>query len=99
MPSVVTGNVTAIHSIFFAPGGTVGYAVGVVDTASPLLLKTTDSGATWFEPTGIDELIEAADDAPNFPSGFLYTGFALDANNVWVGGDNGTVFYSATGAM
>lgn len=97
IPAEVNEAVAEIASIFFAPGGQVGYAVGQFGAADgPLLLKTTDGGDTWVEPSGVNELRAALEAAGTF--GRLYTGFALDEDNIWVGGDHAGLFYSANGA-
>jgi hypothetical protein len=98
MPAALSSKVIQIAAIFFAPGGTVGYAVGQNDTDDDaLLLKTTDAGATWTVPAGAAALETGLDDV--FGSFHrLFTGFALDDSHVWVGGDRSALFYSDTGA-
>jgi hypothetical protein len=97
IPAVVNENVVQIATIFFAPGGEVGYAAGQIGAGDgPLLLKTTDGGDTWVEPSGVGSLAAAMEDAGTF--GRIYTGFALDADNLWVGGDGAGLFYSNNGA-
>jgi len=97
IPAVVNENIVQIATIFFAPGGDVGYAAGQYGNADgPLLLKTTDGGDTWVEPSGVGSLAAAMDDAGTF--GRIYTGFALDEDNLWVGGDGAGLFYSNNGA-
>ncbi len=97
IPAVVNENVVLITTIFFAPGGDVGYAAGQYGASDgPLLLKTTDGGVTWVEPSGVGSLAAAMDEAGTF--GRIYTGFALDEDNLWVGGDAAGLFYSNNGA-
>jgi hypothetical protein len=69
---------TTINSIFFAPDRKNGWAVGGVANSSPLLLSTTDGGATWKDSSSSVRAV-ASDTV-------LHSGFALDANNVWLGG-------------
>jgi len=98
MPAGLSSKVIQIAAVFFAPGGTVGYAVGQNDTdGKALLLKTTDGGGTWVVPAGAAALETGLDDV--FGSFHrLYTGFALDEDHLWVGGDRSALFYSDTGA-
>jgi hypothetical protein len=97
IPAAVNEAVVQIATIFFAPGGEVGYAAGQFGAADgPLLLKTTDGGDTWVEPSGVGSLAAAMDEAGTF--GRIYTGFALDEDNLWVGGDGAGLFYSNNGA-
>ncbi len=97
IPAAVNENVVQIATLFFAPGGEVGYAAGQYGSADgPLLLKTTDGGNTWVEPSGVGSLAAAMDGAGTF--GRIYTGFALDADHLWVGGDHSGLFYSNNGA-
>jgi photosystem II stability/assembly factor-like uncharacterized protein len=85
-----------LHDIFFAPDGTNGWIVGSrVLGDGPgyaLVLHTTDAGATWTDisSTGVN-LLEGADQ--------LFTGFALDASNIWVGGDWGFLAHSNNGGL
>ncbi|HEY0251113.1 MAG TPA: hypothetical protein VGC41_06275 [Kofleriaceae bacterium] len=70
-----------LSGAFFAPDGKTGFVVGFDhDTAKSLVLATTDGGASYLSVTGLG-------DVP------LYSGFALDATHVWIGGDDGAVFY------
>ena len=86
MPSgFATSDTIDLYDLFFAPGGTHGWAVGD-NSHAPLLLRTTDSGHTWTDvSTSVAGLTGVAD---------LYTGFALDADHIWVGGRYG--FIAAT---
>jgi photosystem II stability/assembly factor-like uncharacterized protein len=97
-PAALSTKVIQIATVFFAPGGTVGYAIGQNDTdRDALLLKTTDGGATWTVPAGAAALETSLDGV--FGSFHrLFTGFALDDNHLWVGGDRSALFYSDTGA-
>jgi hypothetical protein len=56
----------------------------------PLVLKSSDAGSTWKDITAA--LASLPDSGAK-----LHTGFALDANNIWVGGERGTLFYSPSG--
>jgi hypothetical protein len=78
---------SSFNSIFFAPDGKNGWAVGQVGNNSPLLLSTVDGGETWRDiSVSIRGLV---------PEGRLHSGFALDANNVWLGTNQGMVLTSA----
>ncbi|MBS2032402.1 MAG: hypothetical protein JST54_31190 [Deltaproteobacteria bacterium] len=86
LPASLTATDSAdIHDVFFAPDGTHGWAVGNINHAA-LLLRTTDSGHTWTDvSSSVVGLNGSAD---------LYSGFALDADHIWVGGRYG--FLAAT---
>src|SRR5690606_7270705 len=78
IPASVNAAIVHIADIFFAPGGTVGYAVGQFGAGDgPLLLKTTVSGVAWVVPSASGALHTALGGAGTFKR--LYTGFALDA--------------------
>ncbi|WP_157202737.1 hypothetical protein [Calidithermus chliarophilus] len=72
--------------VFFAPGGTNGWAVGKTDSSSPLLLQTSDGGATWRDATASVRALA--------PSSRLHAGFAFDAEHVWIGGERGLLLTS-----
>ena len=65
----------------FAPGGVVGWAVGAVGAAAPLVLVTTDGGRTWTDASSLVRA-HAADVR-------LHTVYAPDEDHVWIGGENG----------
>lgn len=76
---------------FFAPGGRVGWIVGEKN-GSPLLVKTTDHGATWTETGGdLADVVSAAGGLR------LYTGFALDEDHLWLGGEYGVLVANDAG--
>jgi hypothetical protein len=84
-PYVATG--------MFAPGGQTGYLAGTFGgTNGPVLLKTTDGGKTWSN-------LSAALDAVPASHVAIHTVFALDDKNVWIGGDQGALLYSASGGQ
>ena len=72
-----------INSIFFAPDGTHGWAVGSKNDNHAMLLTTTDGGRTWTDAsttvTGLGIDVE------------LYSGFASDATHVMIGGKSGAL--------
>ncbi len=84
IPTLSSNDNTLIDSIFFAPDGTHGWAVGTQDGTKSLLFTTTDSGVTWTDASatvaGLGDNVE------------LYTGFAADATHIVVGGKNGNLF-------
>jgi hypothetical protein len=94
LPSTVTaaGAHAAIVSSFAAPDGQHIWLVGMtlVSDAHALLLKSSDAGKTWKDISGALAAIPAA-------ANKMHTGFALDANNIWIGGDYGALLYSSTG--
>jgi hypothetical protein len=56
------------------------------------MLTTTDGGASWS--VGGGDLVARVSDAGG---GKLFAGFALDADNIWVGGERGVLLYNAAG--
>ena len=93
LPTEVTAEYTSIRHIFFAPDATTGFAVGYTGS-KPLLLRTTDAGATWKTAPGQASLAAAMKSLDAFK---LYAGFALDTAHIWVGGEHGAVFASDGG--
>ena len=97
LPPSGSGLVSLISS-FASPSGTLFLVGGAVPADSSvyalLLYKSTDGGKTWTdlspELTGL-----AASNASEVTR--LTTGFALDDNNIWIGGTNGFIAYSSTG--
>jgi hypothetical protein len=87
LPSNLTSTSVELHGGFFAPDGMHGWITGYdAEARVPLLLATTDAGATW---STVDEGLAAAVDAAGGDK--LYCGFALDATHYWVGGARGVV--------
>ena len=79
LPGDVASHELELHGGFFAPDGTHGWIVGYDhDSSHALLLTTSDGGATWAT--------ESVDSEHK-----LYSGFALDATHVWIGGEAGTL--------
>ncbi len=74
------------NGIFFAPDGKNGWAVGQVGVSNPLLLSTVDGGETWKDVTATVRGLA--------PEAQLHTGFALNANTIWLGTHQGTVITS-----
>ena len=74
---------SVINNIFFAPDGKNGWAVGAIANASPLLLNTTDGGLNWKNTSSSIRALA--------PNALLLSGYAFDANNVWLGGDKDTL--------
>lgn len=74
---------------FFAPDGQHGWLAGYDHTSrAALLLATTDGGASWSRVSGVAEAVDA------FHGDKLYSGFALDANHIWVGGARGLLMHN-----
>ncbi|NOU30490.1 MAG: hypothetical protein HOO96_21520 [Polyangiaceae bacterium] len=84
LPTLSTNDNTFINSIFFAPDGTHGWAVGAQDTTKALLLKTEDGGVTWTDAS--------ASVAALGNNQVLYSGYAADATHFAVGGKGGNLF-------
>ena len=81
------------YSAFFAPDGLNGWITGFnYDSSTALLLKTTDGGVTWVSSGG-----DLAAKTANSGIAKIHTGFALDANHIWVGGDYGILMANDAG--
>jgi len=77
---------------FYAPDGQHAWIVGgtLKSEARALLLKSSDGGKTWKDVSGTLATVPAA--AAKF-----HTGFALDADHIWIGGEHGGLLYSNNG--
>ncbi|MEO6774515.1 MAG: hypothetical protein ABI467_16100 [Kofleriaceae bacterium] len=79
LPAAVASHGLELDGAFFAPDGQHGWVVGFDHDGNHALgLSTADGGATWAQVIGLGDAK-------------LYSGFALDATHVWIGGDNGTL--------
>jgi hypothetical protein len=91
-------DVHKLSSAFFAPDHQTGFLVGKqsLDDAAPppLLWKSTNGGATWTDIT-----TTTFTGTPIDPSGFseLTCGFAVDAQHIWLGGHDGSLFANTAG--
>jgi hypothetical protein len=92
LPSTLTTSF-ALTNGFVAPDGQHVWLGGFTSDSPPqmVLLKSADGGKTWQD---ISAAITAANAGQMYK---LHSGFALDANNIWLGGDNGGLAYSPTG--
>lgn len=90
LPSNLVSGQTQIRHIFFAPDNTHGWAVGAND-GRPLLLRTVDGGANWTD--------ESAPVMALIGKTRLSSGFALDADNIWVGGEKGVLLSNGRGGL
>jgi len=72
--------------LFFAPDGMHGWLAGAND-GGPMLLRTTDGGHSFTDVTGSVRAVT---------SERLHSGFALDADHIWVGGENGALLFTDT---
>ncbi|HET8985091.1 MAG TPA: hypothetical protein VFN03_04950 [Trueperaceae bacterium] len=71
------------RGVSFAPGGVHGWAVGAVGGSSPLLLATSDGGATWVDVTSAVRALA--------PDTRLHSVYAVDAEHVLLGGEDGVL--------
>lgn len=79
LPAAVASHGLELNGAFFAPDGQHGWVVGFDHDGNHALgLSTSNGGATWAQVTGLGDAK-------------LYSGFALDATHVWIGGDRGTL--------
>jgi hypothetical protein len=98
IPAQGAQDVHQLDTAFFAPDHQTGWIVGKQSlddaTPPPLLWKTTDGGKTWTDIT-----TTSFTGTPIDPSGFsqLTTGFALDANHIWLGGHEGALYSNNNG--
>lgn len=84
-----------LNGAFFAPDGEHGWIVGFdYDHSIALMLRTTDGGATWDDASG--DLAAKVGEAGGSK---LFTGFALDADHVWVGGEYGVFLSNSAGGL
>ena len=74
--------------ITFTPDGQTGWLVGYLDN-KPLLLRSTDGGRSWSDISG--PLVALLGRTK------LHTIFALDADNIWVGGEHGALLSNGRG--
>jgi hypothetical protein len=89
LPATLTVGSTQMSDVDFFDNQ-VGYIVGHNDN-EPLVMKTTDGGATWTDLSG--PLLNLAETTK------LHSVFALDANNVMVGGEKGTLLSNQNGGQ
>ena len=69
------------RDVSFAPDGLTGWAVGAEGAGSPLVLVTSDGGATWSDATStVRALAQGVR---------LHTVYVFDAEHVWIGGEGG----------
>jgi hypothetical protein len=78
---------TNLRSVFFAPDGTNGWAVGWSDGAAPLLLSTADGGQNWKDASSSVRALIGTGSV----SSRLHSGYAFSANHVWIGGERDTL--------
>jgi hypothetical protein len=89
LPSEIAAGELELPAGFFAPDGQHGWLAGFDHAARrALLLVTSDGGATWAKVPGIGDAVDAAGGDK------LYSGFALDAAHVWIGGSHGVVMHN-----
>lgn len=93
VPADVAQKSIEFQNAFFAPDGQSGWIVGYnYENSIALMLKTTDGGLTWSSASGdLAAKVNAAG------GGKLFTGFALDANHLWVGGERGVLMANEAG--
>ncbi len=89
LPAGVVAGSFELPAGFFAPDGVHGWLAGYDDSAHlALVLATSDGGVTWAKVSGVSDAVTAAGGDK------LYSGFALDATHVWLGGANGLVIHN-----
>lgn len=94
LPSDIQGVDIELRQAFFAPNSEAGFIVGYdYEHDIPLMLQTTDNGASFSRVRGdFAQVATAAGGAK------LWTGFALDEDHIWVGGEYGLLMASDIGA-
>lgn len=92
---MASGSKAIIDNGFFAPDGQHAWLVGytTANDNRALILKTSDGGKTWNDVTSA--FVTAV--GPSAANIELHTGFALDADHIWIGGNYGSLFYSDKG--
>jgi hypothetical protein len=89
LPGAVASKDLELPAGFFAPDGQHGWLAGFDhDSSRALLLATTDGGASWATVAGVADAVDA------FEGGKLYSGFALDATHIWIGGAGGLLMHN-----
>ena len=74
---------------FFAPDGQHGWLAGYDFTQHrAAVIATADGGASWTVVAGVGAAVDKAGSVK------LYSGFALDATHVWLGGDAGLLMHN-----
>jgi len=89
LPSAIAAHDLEFPAGFFAPDGKHGWLAGFDHGSNAALLITTaDSGATWTKVYGVGDAVDKAGGLR------LYSGFALDASHVWLGGEFGLLMHN-----
>ena len=89
LPAEVANKSIDLPAGFFAPDGQHGWLAGFdYDDTAALLLATSDGGVTWRVVPEVASAVEAAGGDK------LFTGFALDADHVWIGGARGLLMHN-----
>jgi hypothetical protein len=86
---VIEGGQRVLEDISFAPDNLHGFVVGTEAPGRGLLIASDDGGKTWSE-----NLVAAE---PDFQGAALLSVFALDADDVWVGGRDGLLMSNGRG--
>lgn len=81
--NIPAGPERQLRDLYFAPDNLRGWAVGTEAPGRGLLLASEDGGLTWS-----DNLVAGV---AAFEGAALLSVFALDAQNIWVGGERGLV--------
>jgi hypothetical protein len=77
---------TRFRGMAFTPDGLKGWLVGADGSSSPLLMTSSDGGASWTDSTSFIRDIAAGIR--------LHTVYAFDENHIWIGGENGLLLSS-----
>jgi hypothetical protein len=89
LPTAVASHDLDLPVGFFAGDGQHGWLAGYDFTQhQAVALATTDGGASWTPVAGVGAAVDQAGSTK------LYSGFALDATHVWLGGDAGLLMHN-----
>jgi hypothetical protein len=97
LPASIKTKPVEFRSAFFAPDGQHVWIVGLNQSGfgEALMIKSADGGATWDANQG--DLAGKAATVGGI--GRIVSGFALDANHIWVGGDSGLFMSNSAGGI
>lgn len=89
LPADIASHAIQLPAAHFLADGMHGWLAGYDATASSaLLLETVDGGSTWRTVPGVAQAVAAAGGDK------LYSVFALDPSNIWIGGARGLLMHN-----